>query len=102
MGGRLCAHLGDLARQSSDRTFGPLSLRVDDLRTPDSHELARSSVHFDPPVVDEFAAGSSRVVGVTVTADRRLAPGIYRGIIQSMGAPAFSLALHVDVEDPEP
>ena len=100
VGGRICGSSEIQLANPSVRTMGPLTLRVYDLHTVDGHELGGSSVRFDPPVIDELAAGSSWVVGITVSADRPLAAGTYRGVIQSMGAPGFSLALHVDVEDP--
>ena len=84
------------------QSVGPLVLRVDDLHTPDGHELAGSCIHFDPPVIGQLAPGSSRRVGVTVSIHRPPVPGTYRGIIQSEGAPALSLALQVDVQPSEP
>ena len=81
----------------SDRSVGPVDLRVDDLHTPDGHKLASSSVRFDPPVIEELAPGSTRMVGLTASIVRRLAPGTYRGIIQSEGAPAFVLGLEVEL-----
>jgi hypothetical protein len=98
--GRICASSEIQLDNPSGRTVGPLTFRVYDLHTVDGHELGGSCVRFDPPVLDPLAAGSSRVVGITVSADRRIAAGTYRGVIQAMGAPAFSLALHVDVEAP--
>jgi hypothetical protein len=101
-GGRLHAASEILLDNPLDRTVGPLILRVFDLHTADGRELGGGCVTFDPPVLDELAAGSSRVVGVTVSADRRMAAGTYRGVIQCVGAPAFSLTLQVEVKAPGP
>jgi len=79
-----------------DRPVGPVELGVRDLHTPGGHELAGSAVRFDPRVIDGLAPGSRRLVGVTASTDRRSAPGAYRGIIQSEGAPELMLALEIE------
>jgi hypothetical protein len=98
--GRMCASSEIQLANPSGRTVGPLILRVYDLHAVDGHELGGSCVRFDPPVLEQLAAGSSRVVRIAVSVDRPIAAGTYRGVIQSTGAPEFSLALHVDVEAP--
>jgi hypothetical protein len=101
-GARLSGASEVLVDNPSNRIVGPLVFRVYGLHTADGNELVGSCVHFDPPVLDELAPGSSRAVCVTVSADRPIAPGTYRGVIHSVGAPAFSLALQVDVKAPGP
>jgi hypothetical protein len=95
--GRLQAASAFRLVNPTDRPVGPVGLHVDDLHTPHGDELTGSCVRFDPPVVDGLAPGSSRTVRVTASTDGRLAPGTYRGIIQSAGAPALGLPLEVDV-----
>jgi hypothetical protein len=102
VGGRLSGASEFMVDNPSDRIVGPLVFRVYGLHTADGSELVDSGVHFDPPVLDELVPGSSRAVCVAVSADRPIAPGTYRGVIQSVGVPAFSLALHVDVKAPGP
>ncbi len=83
-----------------ERAVGPVDLHLDELHTPDGHKLTGGSVTFDPPVIHELAPGSGCRVGVTASPRRRPAPGNYRGIVQSAGAPGLVLVL--EVEQPPP
>jgi hypothetical protein len=95
--GRLSAGSELRLSNPSDRPIGPLGLHVDDLYTPDGDKLAGASVQFDPPVIEELAPGSSRVVAVGLSMKGALNPGTYRGIVQSAGAPGLVLTVQVVV-----
>ena len=99
-GGRLRAVSEFWLRNPGERSVGPVDLHLDELHTPDGHKLTGGSVAFDPPVIHELAPGSRCRVGVTASPRRRPAPGNYRGIVQSAGAPGLVLVL--EVEQPPP
>jgi len=96
-GGRLHAVSEFWLSNPGERSGGPVDLRLDELHTPDGHRLTGGSVTFDPPVIHELVPGSACRGGVTASPRRRPAPGTYRGIVQSEGAPGLVLVLEVEL-----
>jgi hypothetical protein len=78
--------------------LGPVRLHSGELRSPDGVTIPSAAVRFDPPVVEELPERSSRGVGVSLGADRPPAPGVYRGIIQAVGAPAVAIKIELTVQ----
>jgi hypothetical protein len=95
--GRLSAGSEFRLSNPSDRPIGPLSLHIDDLHAPDGSKLPGAFVQFDPPVIEELAPGSSRLVALGLSTKGTLTPGTYRGIVQSGGAPDLVLTVQVVV-----
>jgi len=77
--------------------LGPVRLHAGELRSPDGLTIPSAAVRFDPPVVDELPERSSRGIGVSLGDDRPPAPGVYRGIIQAVGAPAVAITIELTV-----
>jgi hypothetical protein len=76
----------------------PLALRCGPLIDADGVTLDGAEVTFDPREVELLPARSSRAVVVSLTAVRPLRPAIYRGTIQTHGAPTLWLPLEVVIE----
>jgi hypothetical protein len=79
--------------------LGPVRFHCGELRSPNGVTVPSEDVRFDPPEVAEIPGRSSRGIDVSVSGDSPRASGIYRGIIQAMGAPAVAVKIELTVRE---
>jgi hypothetical protein len=72
-----------------------LRVHCGDLRAHDGASLPGSAVRFDPPLLDQLSARSSRRVLVEADVCEDVPSGVYRGVILVTGAPEVWLPLEV-------
>ena len=100
--GRLSAPSEIWLDNPSAQSIGPIALHADDLHTSDGGALAGTCVQFDPPMIDDLPPGSGQGVAVALSVEAKLAPGTYRGVIQSAAVPDLNLALQITVHPHAP
>lgn len=76
---------------------GPLALCCGPLSAADGSEIDGTCVQFEPDQITRLPARSSRGVLVSLRPAGVLRPGVYRGTIQAVGAPALWVPLEVAI-----
>jgi hypothetical protein len=82
-------------------SVGPLALHSGELRSPEG-ALLPVVIAFEPALITELPARSSRGVALCMGPTAELAAGTYRTVVQAEGAPDVWLPMEVVVQDGAP